>query len=87
MDVTGRLREAMSQNQHLHVLVANGYFDLATPFFATEYTFHHLGLDPKLDGNVSMMYCEAGHMLYTKKACLQSLHQRMSELYKKSLAQ
>ena len=87
VDVTGRLREAMSQNQHLHVLVANGYFDLATPFFATEYTFHHLSLDPKLDGNVSMMYCEAGHMLYTKKACLQSLHQHMSELYKKSLAQ
>ena len=87
VDVAGRLRDAMSQNQHLHVLVANGYFDLATPFFATEYTFDHLGFDPKLDGNVSMMYCEAGHMLYTKKACLQSLHQHMSELYKKALAQ
>jgi carboxypeptidase C (cathepsin A) len=86
VDVASRLRDAMSQNQHLHVLVANGYFDLATPFFATEYTFHHLGLDPKLDGNVSMMYCEAGHMLYTKKTCLTSLHQHTAELYQKALA-
>lgn len=86
VNVADRLRKAIAQNQNLHVLVANGYYDLATPFFATEYTFHHMELDPKLRGNVSMMYCDAGHMLYTKSACLASLHQHMAEFYAKSLA-
>jgi carboxypeptidase C (cathepsin A) len=69
----------------MKVMVANGYYDLATPFFATEYTFHHLGLDTKLRNNVSLTYCEAGHMLYTKESCLQSLQQHMSEFYKSAI--
>jgi len=44
--------------------VANGYYDLATPYMATRYTFDHLGLDPSLVENVSMAYYEAGHMMY-----------------------
>jgi carboxypeptidase C (cathepsin A) len=57
----------MSRNQHLKVLIANGYYDLATPFFAVEYTVDHLGLDPSLAKNVSMTYYEAGHMMYIHK--------------------
>jgi carboxypeptidase C (cathepsin A) len=64
VEVCESLRKAISANPHLKVFVANGYFDLATPYFATEYTFHHLGLDPSLKGNVSMAYYEAGHMMY-----------------------
>lgn len=81
VDVAERLRSAMSQNQFLHVLQVNGYYDLATPFFATEYTFDHLGLDPKLRGNVSMAYCDAGHMMYLKQNCLDELHNRMAQMY------
>jgi carboxypeptidase C (cathepsin A) len=44
--------------------VANDFFDLATPYYATWYTFNHLGLDPSLQGNISMGYYEAGHMMY-----------------------
>jgi carboxypeptidase C (cathepsin A) len=44
--------------------VANGYYDLGTPYFATEYTFNHLGLDASLRDNVTMGYYEAGHMIY-----------------------
>ena len=75
------LRQAMAQNPNLHVLVANGFYDLATPFFATEYTFSHLGLDPSLQGNVKLTYCDAGHMLYTSKACLDSLRHSVEEFY------
>jgi carboxypeptidase C (cathepsin A) len=46
------------------VHVANGYYDLATPYLATEYTFAHLGLDESLYRNISMSYYEAGHMMY-----------------------
>ena len=61
MNVAEDLRAAMSKNQHLLVLVlvANGYYDLATPFFATEYTFDHLGLEPQLQGNVTLAKLEA----------------------------
>ncbi|MDX1436993.1 MAG: hypothetical protein R3335_09285 [Anaerolineales bacterium] len=62
--VAETLREAINRNPHLKVFVANGYYDLATPYFATEYTFSHLGLDPSLDANISMGYYEAGHMMY-----------------------
>jgi carboxypeptidase C (cathepsin A) len=64
------LRKAMTINPFLKVFVANGYFDLATPYFATEYTFNHLGLDESLRANVSMAYYEAGHMMYIHRPSL-----------------
>jgi carboxypeptidase C (cathepsin A) len=65
VNVSESLRAAMTQNRDLKVFVANGHYDLATPFFATEYTFDHLGLDPTLRNHVSMDFFEAGHMMYT----------------------
>lgn len=64
------LADAMSKNPQLKILVFNGYFDLATPFYATEYTFNHLGLDKKIQNNVTMKYFEAGHMMYVNPNCL-----------------
>ncbi len=66
-------------------MIANGYYDLATPFFATEYTVNHIGLEPGLSNHISLTYCDAGHMLYTKKNCLDSLHGAMSDFYQKTL--
>ena len=64
LDIAENLREAMTHNPYLKVFVANGYYDLATPYLATRYTFEHIGLPPDLRGNVSMGYYEAGHMMY-----------------------
>jgi carboxypeptidase C (cathepsin A) len=64
VSVAETLRKAMSMNPFLHVFVANGYYDLATPYFATQYTFNHLGLDSELQGNIAMAFYEAGHMMY-----------------------
>jgi carboxypeptidase C (cathepsin A) len=64
VNVAETLRRAMTQNPFLHVFVAKGYYDLATPFFAADYTFDHLGLDPTLRGHLSGAYYEAGHMMY-----------------------
>lgn len=58
------LAHAIATNPALRVLVLNGYYDLATPFFGTEYTMDHLGLEKKLRGNIEMKYFEAGHMMY-----------------------
>ena len=58
--------------------IAHGYFDLATPYFATEYTFNHLSLDPSLQPNISMGYYEAGHMMYIHEPSLAKLKQDLA---------
>ncbi|MER2599167.1 MAG: peptidase S10 [Caldilineales bacterium] len=73
VNVAEKLRSAISNNPHLRVHVANGYYDLATPYFATRYTFNHLGLDKSLHANISMSYYEAGHMMYVQLASLHAL--------------
>jgi len=67
------LRKALAMNPHMRVLVANGYYDFATPHFASDYTFDHLGLPQELRGNVSVGYYEAGHMMYVHKPSLERL--------------
>jgi carboxypeptidase C (cathepsin A) len=71
--VAETLRQAMSTNPYLKVFVANGYYDLATPYFASEYTFNHLGLDSSLRANITMGYYEAGHMMYIHTPALELL--------------
>ena len=70
-DTSEALRAALSKNPHMKVFIASGYFDLATPYFATEYTLTHLGLDPTLRANISTAYYEAGHMMYIDEKCLE----------------
>lgn len=70
VDVAETLRQAMTTNPHLRVHIASGYDDLATPYFATEYTVAHMGLDPSLRGNLAVSYYEAGHMMYVHRESL-----------------
>jgi carboxypeptidase C (cathepsin A) len=64
LNVAETLRQAMTRNPHLKVWISNGYFDMATPYFATEYTVNHMYLKPEIRKNLSMTYYEAGHMMY-----------------------
>jgi carboxypeptidase C (cathepsin A) len=64
LNVAETLRGAMHENPHLKVWIANGYYDLATPFFATEYTINQMNLHPSLRKNITMTYYESGHMMY-----------------------
>jgi carboxypeptidase C (cathepsin A) len=63
-DTTALLRNAFSKNPYLKVMVAAGYYDLATPYFAIEHTFNHMGLHPEMHKNVIWNYYQSGHMLY-----------------------
>ncbi len=71
--VAGDLGAAIRKNPHLKVFSANGYFDLATPFFATEYDLDHMGLEPELRGNVQFGYYPSGHMIYLNVEALHKL--------------
>ena len=73
INVGETLRKAMTINPHLKVLVANGFYDLATPYFATLYTFNHMELDESLRENYTMTFYEAGHMMYIHMPSLRKL--------------
>jgi carboxypeptidase C (cathepsin A) len=79
------LRQAMSQNPSLKVLVGCGYYDLATPFFAAEYTFNHAALTPQQKKNVTFTDYEVGHMMYIHKASLMKLKQDVDRFYEEAL--
>ena len=79
VNVAETLRQAMTQNRDLKVFVGNGYYDLATPYFATMYTFDHLHLEPGLRGHATMGYYDAGHMMYLHLPSLERLKQDLAK--------
>jgi carboxypeptidase C (cathepsin A) len=81
MDVEENLRQAMTENPHLQVFSANGYFDFATPFFETEYDLDHMGLDASLQKNISYGYYQSGHMIYLHVPALQKYKADMDRFY------
>jgi carboxypeptidase C (cathepsin A) len=84
VNVAETLRHALCVNPHLKVHVANGFYDLATPYFATEYTFNRLGLEKELQSNISMSYYEAGHMMYIHMPSLERLKEALKKFVYKA---
>lgn len=63
-DTATALRHAIVRNPYLEVLVMEGYYDLATPYYAVNYTMDHLDLPPKYRTQISYTTYESGHMVY-----------------------
>ena len=84
VNVAETLRKSMSINPYLKVFVANGYYDLATPYAATRYTFDHLGIDAALEDNISMAYYEAGHMMYVHLPSLARLKEDLAHFVRQT---
>ncbi len=72
-DTSQALSSAMRKNPYMKVMVASGYYDMATPYFAAEYTVSAMNLDPQLRRNFTFTYYEAGHMMYIEKESLRKL--------------
>lgn len=63
-DTASAMRQAIVKNPYLKILVMEGYYDLATPYYAANYTVDHLDLPPKYRDNISFATYAAGHMVY-----------------------
>lgn len=84
--VAGDLADAMRKNPRLKVFSANGLFDLATPFFITEYDLAHMGLEPKLRGNIAFGYYHSGHMIYLNVDALKQMKSDLAGFYSHTLS-
>jgi carboxypeptidase C (cathepsin A) len=84
-DVSPALRSALVKNRYMKVFVASGHFDLATPFYATQYTLAHLGLASSLRGNITTGEYDAGHMMYIRDESLAKLKRDVSAFLKNAL--
>lgn len=73
VSVSDTLRQAIATNPHLRVFVANGYYDFATPHFASDYSFNHLAINSAQAANIQTHYYEAGHMMYVHQPSLKAL--------------
>ncbi|MES2734090.1 MAG: peptidase S10 [Bacteroidota bacterium] len=85
LNVAEILRQAMSKNPYLKVHICNGYYDMATPYFATDYTVNHLFLDKTLRPNISQTFYEAGHMMYIHKPSMIQLRKDISVFFRSAL--
>ncbi len=73
VETADSLRDAFAKNPYMKVYIGSGYYDLATPYFATDYTFSHMGLPAAYKKNITTRMYEAGHMFYSVKGALEQL--------------
>ena len=67
------LAAAMRTNPYLKVLSLNGWYDMATPFFGTEYDLNHMMLEPAEQRNLEFRYYPSGHMVYLNPDALHAM--------------
>jgi len=77
-DTSDALRLAFVKNPYMKLFVASGYYDLATPFFATHYTLNHMNLNQQQQSKISLGFYDAGHMMYIKSDSLAQLKKDVS---------
>lgn len=81
-DVAPNLADALRKNPHLWVFSGNGYFDLTTPFYKTEYDVAHMKLPPALLRHIQFHFYHSGHMLYLHPATLTHLDRNLMSFYR-----
>jgi carboxypeptidase C (cathepsin A) len=81
------LRDALTKNPYLKVLVMEGYYDLATPYLAANYTIDHLSLPADSRKNISYATYESGHMVYVDRTSATKMKKDLLEFMERSLGE
>jgi len=85
-DTSQALGDAFAKNPDMRLFVASGFYDLATPYFATQYTLSHMGLTAEQRARISTGQYEAGHMMYIHEGELARLKQDVAKFLASALA-
>jgi carboxypeptidase C (cathepsin A) len=85
INVVPPLAQTMASNPQMLVFSANGYYDFATPWLATQYALQHLNLPPDLQKNVSFGFYPSGHMVYLNQSALDAYHRDLEHWYDEAL--
>jgi carboxypeptidase C (cathepsin A) len=83
-NVLNDLAVAMKRNPKLKVMFNGGYFDLATPFFATLYERDQLPIPPELQQNIEVAFYESGHMVYAHESSHKALNDKVAAFISRS---
>jgi carboxypeptidase C (cathepsin A) len=84
-DTSQGLRHAFAKNPFLQVYIAEGIYDAATPYFAVEYTFNHMGLTAEQHKNISSAHYNAGHMVYIDNESMAKLKHDVDALFERTI--
>jgi carboxypeptidase C (cathepsin A) len=84
-DTSDALRSAFAKNPYMHLFVASGYYDMATPYYATYYTLSHSNISADVWGNVETREYPTGHMVYIDSTALQTLRDDVVAFIERSL--
>lgn len=85
INVAPALALTMADNPKMLVFSANGYYDFATPWLATQYTLEHLNLPPALQKNISYGFYQSGHMIYLNQSALDAYHRDLEHWYARAV--
>ncbi|MBN1970204.1 MAG: peptidase S10 [Candidatus Delongbacteria bacterium] len=83
VDVIDSLTKTMHQNPQMRVWFLSGYYDLATPYYATIYTINQMKLKGDLAKNIDHTYYDSGHMMYIKRSCLEKIFEELDNFLKR----
>ena len=84
LNVSTTLRECMTKVPGMKVMLASGYYDLATPYLAADYTLNQMPLSRELRANISHSYYEGGHMMYLNQPSLEKLKTDLAKFYEET---
>ncbi len=84
LNVSTTLRRAMLEMPTMKLMICSGYYDLATPFTAADYTVNQMPLG-EMHKNVVQHYYEGGHMLYLNHPSLVRLHDDLKSFFTSAL--
>ncbi|MEA2718831.1 MAG: hypothetical protein QOJ39_695, partial [Candidatus Eremiobacteraeota bacterium] len=82
VSVVADLQSVITQNPSLHVLSANGYFDLATSFYGTEYLLNHMNLNAEQRRRLHFAYFNSGHEVYLNHDALVQFKAELVRFYR-----
>jgi carboxypeptidase C (cathepsin A) len=84
LNVMPDLATALKYNPQLKIMLAGGYYDLATPFYEGWYEMHHLPVQANLQANIEYHYYPSGHMVYANEASLKALHDNTADFIRRT---